>query len=407
MRVPLQIARRYLFGKKKTNAINYITGISVVGIAIGTSALILILSVFNGFESLTKKYLDSFNPDMLILPVSGKYFEISEEQYAGLNSNEEVENFSKVIEEVAHFEYNSRQLIGIIKGVDDRYIDVTRLDEAISSGEVEAFGEDDRYFSLVGAGVYRNLNINLSSKFHTLKLSVPNRSKRGVLDRDFKTRSLDVSGVFTVRSERDNQYVITDYRLVSGLLDLQGQVSSIELKLVKDSDITRVKSQLQNVFPKEQFSILDRLEQDASVLKIMNVEKWSSYLIFSFTLLLIVFNVIGCLWMIVLDKRKDLSVLQSFGATKRAIRQIFLFEGVMISSLGFLIGLVFSGVFYFIHKKIGIITVPEGFDIVSYPMEMIFSDVAIVFLTVLFLGVIASLPAAYRASRVSAYVRME
>ena len=407
MRVPLQIARRYLFGKKKTNAINYITGISVIGIAIGTSALILILSVFNGFESLTKKYLDSFNPDILILPVSGKYFELSEEQEDGLKSIGEVDSYSRVIEEVAHFEYNSRQLIGIIKGVDNNYIDVTSIDEAISSGTVEAFNADDRYFSLVGAGVYRNLNINLSSKFHTLKLSVPNRKKRGVLDRDFKTRSIDVSGVFSVRSERDNQYVITDYRLVSGLLDLQGQVSAVELKLMNDSDVDRVKSKLDEVFPKADYSILDRLEQDASVLKIMNVEKWSSYLIFSFTLLLIVFNVIGCLWMIVLDKRKDLSVLQSFGTTKRAIRQIFLFEGVMISSLGFLIGLMFSGAFYFIHKKIGIITVPEGFDIVSYPMEMIFSDVIVVLVTVLFLGVIASLPAAYRASRVSAYVRME
>ena len=407
MRVALQIAKRYLFGKKNTNAINYITGISVVGIAIGTAALILILSVFNGFETLTKKYLDSFNPDIKITPKSAKYFEPGLEKLKAVESIEGLGMFSQVIEEVAHFEYNSRQLIGIIKGVDEKYLDVTDLNNAITNGVASIQKERDLFQAIIGAGVYRNLNIALNSQFQTLKISVPNRKKKGILDRDFRSRPLDAAGVFSVRSERDNQYVIADYNFISALLDLRDKISAIEVKIQSAVVEEQVIAELETIFDPDEFMIQNRLQQDASVLKIMNVEKWSSYLIFSFTLILIIFNVIGCLWMIVLDKKKDIAVLQSYGATKQMIKNIFLFEGVLISILGFTIGLICSLVFYFFQTTIGIITVPEGFDIVNYPMEMIHSDVLIVFLTVVLLGVLASIPAAFRASGVTAYVRME
>ncbi len=407
MNVSFQIARRYLFGKKSTNAINIITGISALGIAIGTTALILIMSVFNGFEMLTTSNLDHYNPDYKITANEGKFFQVGQESIRKLENLPGVMAVSKVIEEVAHFEYNSKQQIGIMKGVDTQFTEVTDLDNALREGEVLLRSNANQYFAVIGNGIYNSLNISLSSKIESLRISVPNRRKRGAMDRDFKSRGLLVSGVFSIKNEKDYRYIIIDYDLACGLLDLKGQVSAIELKVDSSFSAGAIVKALGEIYPEDTYTIADRLTQEASILKIMNIEKWSSFLIFSFTLILIIFNVIGCLWMIVLEKRKDLSVLQSYGATKKMIKQIFLLEGAMISIVGFLVGLVFSVLFYLLQKNVGIITVPDGFSITNYPMEMHGFDVFIVMLTVLTLGIIASIPAAYRASQVSAYVRME
>lgn len=404
---PLQIARRYLFGKKSTTAINYITGISVLGIAIGTTALILILSVFNGFESLTKSYLDSFNPDLKITLKEGKFFKVTEDDLLAFEKLEGVVSVSRVIEEVAHFEYNSKQRVGVIKGVDDVYLAVNDLEQTIIKGEAGLNKGQNGYMAVVGNGIYHTLNINLNSIINALKISVPNRRKRGAMDRDFKTRSVGVSGVFSIRNERDNQYILSDYGLVSGMLDLKGECSALEVRVDSTYRTKDVVASIAALYPGDRFDIKDRLQQESSLLKIMNIEKWSSYLIFSFTLLLIIFNVIGCLWMIVLDKKKDISVLQSFGATKATVRNIFLVEGALISGLGFGIGLACSVLFYVLQKNIGIITVPDGFSISNYPMEMEIMDVGIIFFTVMLLGIGASIPAALRAKKISAYVRME
>ncbi len=406
MNVSLQIAKRYLFGKKSTNAINLITGIAILGIAVGTAALILILSVFNGFKLLTKNHLDHYNPDLKITPIEGKFFAVDDDALAKLENLSGILGVSRVIEEVAHFEYNSKQQIGIVKGVDDSFIEVTDLNEAINEGQPR-LKSSEAYYAIVGSGVYRTLNINLSSRMESLKISVPNRRKRGPLDKDFKTRPFLTSAVFSIKNEKDNQYIIVDYTMASNLLDLKNQVSALEIKIDPSSDIESLKGQVQQIFPQDTFDTKDRMSQDAALIKIMNIEKWSSYLIFSFTLVLIIFNVIGCLWMIVLDKRKDLSVLQSFGATKKTIKRIFLIEGAMISGIGFFIGLVVSVVFYILQKNIGIITVPDGFSISSYPMEMHASDIFIILITVMTLGICASIPASRRAGRISGYVRME
>jgi len=407
MRVPYQIARRYLFGKKSTNAINIITGISVLGIAIGTASLILILSVFNGFESLTRDFLDKFNPDYKIEATTGKYFEWTPDIEHAIEHADGLVGYSKIIEEVAHFEYNSKQQIGIVKGVDESFLEVTDFHRAIKEGEASFRSERLGPEAVIGNGIYNNLNINLTSKLASLKVSVPNRRRRGTLDRDFKTRSMLVSGVFTIRNEKDNQYVLVDYDLAASLLDLKDQVSAIEINTKDEIDQRAFEAEMAKIFPTDRFKISDRLTQDASALKVMNIEKWSSYLIFSFTLILIIFNVIGCLWMIVLEKKKDLSVLQSFGATKQLVRKIFLYEGGLISLIGFMIGFIFSVVFYILQKTVGIITVPDGYTITNYPMELEAMDVFIIFLTVMFLGLIASLPASKKAASISAYVRME
>ena len=365
------------------------------------------MSVFNGFELLTTSNLDHYNPDYKITLNEGKFFEIDEEAFQKLEDLPGVVAVSKVIEEVAHFEYNSKQQIGIMKGVDTKFNQVTDLENALREGSTIFKNDNNQYYAVIGNGIYNTLNISLTSKIESLRISVPNRKKRGPLDRDFKTRGLLVSGVFSIKNEKDYRYIIIDYDLASGLLDLKNQVSALEVKVDSSYSASKIEQTIASVFPSETYNVADRLEQEASILKIMNIEKWSSYLIFSFTLVLIIFNVIGCLWMIVLEKRKDISVLQSYGATKSMIKKIFLMEGAMISSLGFLMGLMFSGLFYILQKNIGILTVPDGFSITNYPMEMHAFDVFVVMITVLILGVLASVPAALRAAQVSAYVRME
>ncbi|MEL6390706.1 MAG: FtsX-like permease family protein [Bacteroidota bacterium] len=406
MKFALQVARRYLFGKKSTAAINIITGISVAGIAIGSAALILILSVFNGFEGLMMQYLDRFNPDLKLVPVEGKFFTPESTLDSILLDVDGIDETSRVIEEVALFEYNDRQQIGIVKGVDQNYINTTDLADVIDEGSFDIRHGQLPHTAVVGHGIHNNLNISLRNEVLSLKVFLPNRKKRGVLDKDFRSRSLQPKGVFRINNERDNQYVLTDYDLVAGLLALSGQISAVEIDLNESAAEGQIKAELISQLGDE-YQILDRYEQDESFLKIMNIEKWSSYLIFTFTLLLIIFNVIGCLWMIVLDKRKDISVLQSLGATKEMVRQIFVWEGVLISWLGFGLGLFFAIIFYVLQKQVGIITVPDGYSITAYPMELEIVDVGIIFITVATLGLLASLPAAWRAGRITAFVRVE
>ena len=406
MTLPFFIARRYLFSKKSTNAINLITGIAIAGIAIGSAALILILSVFNGFEGLMRSYLDTFNPDIKLLPTSGKFFDVSEEMPEAIKQIEGVEFASVVIEDVVLLEYKDDQQVGVLKGVDESYLRATTLSEAIVEGDIELNSNDRSFKGIIGKGIQNNLDISLKDQFSALKVYVPNRNVRGPFDRDFKSRPVEVTSVFAIQNERDNQYVICDYSLVSGLMDLRGKASAIELKVNDEVSEKRIRAEITALYP-DQFIIQNRYQQDESFLKTMNIEKWTAYLIFGFTMILIIFNLVGSLWMIVLDKKKDLSVLQSYGATKSFIKRIFLSEGLLISLIGFSIGLVFALLFYVLQKTIGIITVPQGYNITSYPIELEVFDVVIIFITVIVLGVLASLPAAIRASKISAYVRIE
>lgn len=399
------IAFRYLFSKKSTNAINLITFVSILGIAIGTTALVLILSVFNGFESLMKNYLDDFNPDLKIESRTGKFFATSSVPLDAIYKIPGIVASSIVLEEVALLEYGTKQQVAIVKGVDQRYLDVNSINEAIKDGNIDLDKKNDTYSAIAGRGIQHNLNISLENIFTPLKIFVPNRNKRGALDRDFKSRSLTVSGVFSIQNERDNQYIITSYDFIAPLLEMEGSASAIEIK-VHSGHADKIKDAIDKLIGKD-FVVQNRYQQDESFLKIMNIEKWSSYFIFAFTLLLITFNVVGCLWMIVLDKKKDLSILQAMGTSKRRIQNIFIIEGCLIGLVGFTAGFFIASILYILQKNVGIITVPEGFSISSYPIEMETLDVVIVFCTVLVLGILAALPASRRAAQISAFVHVE
>ena len=404
MNLSFEIAKRYLFGKKSTNAINIISAISVLGITVGTTALIIILSVFNGFEGLIKSYLNNFNPDIKVTLTEGKHFALEEDQLTQIKSIEGVKHVSKVIEEVALFEYNEQQKAGIIKGVDEEYTKVTRIDSSLRNGKFIADKESINY-AVFGSGMANDLNLNTMDRLTPVTVYVPRRKKKSMLDKDFKLANIYPSGSFSDKNENDYTYVLASHNMVSKLLDRKNLVSALELKI----DIERnkeVKAAISKILG-EGYDIKDRLMQDETHLKIMNIEKWMSVLLVSLTLMLLAFNMIGSIWMIVLDKKKDISILKSMGFTSKGIKNIFLAEGLLISMIGLLIGCGLSLLFYFLQKNFGIIGIPDGFVVDAYPIELRLTDFVLAAMIVLTIGILASFPPAIRASRISNYIRNE
>ena len=399
MQLPLYISRRYLFSKKSTNAINIITGIATLGIAVGTAALILILCVFNGFEDLITNMMGNFNPDVKIIAAKGKSFDLDSAKILVLRNINGVEDVAVSLEEIAFFEYAGTQDFGIIKGVDKNYAEVTNLKSAIQEGRF--LTEDrDQFYAVVGAGIRNKLSVNVENPMEPLSIFTAKREEAGPLEQQFRQQVAMPIGTFSIQQDFDNQYVITSLDLVQRLLSQTNQASALEIKLKNSTDKTAL-SNIRNLF-NEGFIVKDKYQQNESYLKIMNVEKWMSFAIVCLTLILVAFNMIGSLWMIVLDKKKDISILKAMGMNNLQVRNIFLGTGFWLVILGMLSGFLLSIVLYVYHKNIGLVPVPEGFMMDSYPASMRCFDFVTVGITVITIGIIASIPAARKAMSISA-----
>jgi len=408
MNFTFEIAKRYLLGKKSTGAINIITWISVIGITIGTAALILILSVFNGFESLLSGLNNSFNPDMKVLPTEGKYFEVSDDQTIQLQNISGILGISKTVEEVCLFEYKETQKHGRIKGVDKNYNFVTSIDSTIKSGAFRLL-EANRNYGVLGRGLSTNLSINHRDATTPVVVYMPTRSNNSMLGKMGKEfTSIDVypSGVFSVGSEADVLYVISNIKSVSKLLDQKDKISALEVKLSEDHDEDNIRLSIHNILG-DGFTIKNRYDQEETFLKVMNIEKWISFLIVLLTLGIIAFNMVGSLWMMVLEKKQDISILRSMGYETQQIRAIFMMEGILITGVGIVIGTILALILYWLQKDFGLISIPDGFMISAYPIELKWSDFVIVSITVFVIGWLASLLPSFRAGQVSPFVRQE
>ncbi len=408
MHLNIDIAKRYLFGKKSTNAINYITWISVIGIAIGTAALVLILSVFNGFQSFISGMYNSFNPDMKVIPYEGKYFALEEGQLAQIRQIDGVLAVTQTIEEVALFDYKDSQKPGIIKGVDSDYQYVTGIDSTITRGKF-IVSDDKVNYGVVGRVLSVNLSLNPSDNLTPISIYMPMRKKGSLMSKmgkEFKSMDLYPSGVFTVGGDTDAQYILATRSFVNKLLDQDDKISALELKLDSEADDQDVKNKITKIIG-EGYVLKNRYEQDAAFLRIMNIEKWISFLIVTMVLLIIAFNMVGSLWMMVLEKKKDIAILRSMGYDTAKIRGIFMWEGMLISGIGVVIGIVIALTLYVLQKKYGLVGIPDGFMIDAYPIDIKWADFIIIIVTVLSIGALASLLPAVRAGRISASVRQE
>ncbi|MCB9309811.1 MAG: ABC transporter permease [Lewinellaceae bacterium] len=405
MNISSSIAYRYLISKKSTNVINIITWISVVGLAIGTAALILILSVFNGFESLLTGMLSNFNPDIKIIPNKGKYINVDSSLYRGLMAIDGVDDLSMTIEETAFFTYNGSQEVGILKGVDAHFKHVSGIDSSMISGD---YGLDEKKNAAVlGSGMATKLSINQSDIFSPVEVYVISNLNAGPLEKEYDASNLYPTGNFSVGNDIDMQYVLVNKAIADSLLNKSNVVSAYEIKLKQKDNAQKVKKTIQSLISDRDLKVNDRYDQDAEFLKIMNIEKWVSYLIVSLTMFIIAFNMIGSLWMIVLEKKLDIAILKSIGFTKYNIKSIFIRLGLFMAGFGILIGILIALILYYLQITFGLVKVPEGFLIDAYPIELRIIDFIVVVCTVFVIGYIASLIPAIRASKIGTYVRQE
>jgi lipoprotein-releasing system permease protein len=407
MNLPFKIARRYLFAKKSTNAINIISGISVLGLALGTAVLVLVLSVFNGFEKLISGMMSNFNPDVKIIATKGKTFIPDTLKIQQLRTLDGVAYLSETLEETAFFEYAKSQEIGILKGVDENFVKINGIDSTVREGKYQLYdGEHD--YAVLGGGIRNLLGVYENNMMTPLSIYMPKRGEVGVLEQPFKKKFAYPAGTFIIQTEFDNQYILTNLALVRDLLNAEEEVSALEIKLKPNASASQTLTAIQNLMGSD-FTINDRYHQDEAFLKLMNMEKWLSYAILCLTLLLVAFNMVGSLWMMVLEKKKDISILKSMGATDNLIRNVFLNEGLLLCALGLISGFILAVIAYLLHvyTEGGLVPLPPGFATDRYPVALKWSDFIVVAITVSIIGLLASTPAAMRAMNVETSMREE
>jgi lipoprotein-releasing system permease protein len=391
MNLPFYISKRYLFSKKSQNVINIISGISVAGVVTGTMALIVILSVFNGFDDLIKSLYSTFDPEIKIIPVAGKTFSPSGPGFSAVRNHRNVLHFSEVLEENVLLRYGERQYIATMKGVDDEFADVTGIDTMIIDGSF-TLKEADRPFAVIGQGVAYYLGIGLTFinpiNVYSIKRTgnIPVNPEQAI-----SRKFIFPSGIFSIEQEHNIRYIIVPISFARDLLGYQDEVSAVELKLRPGTDIDFFQEEIKKLTGNE-FLVQNRNDQNALFYRIMRSEKWAIFFILTFILIVASFNIIGSLTMLMLDKREDIRTLQNLGASNRLIRNIFLLEGWMISVIGAIIGLIIGSIIAWLQAKFGLIKLSGSgsFIIDAYPVVYKFQDVIKVFITVIFIGFLAA-----------------
>lgn len=388
------VAKRYLFSRKSHNAINVISGISAAGVSIGTAALICVLSVFNGFGTLIQHMFSAFDPDLKISLVEGKTFDANSSRFQQIKKGKSVASYAEVIEETALLSFNDRQMPARIMGVSESFNKVTKIDSIMYDGRFLLFdGAFER--TVIGIGVANKLGMN-AQMITPLQILAPKRTVRINMVRpenSFNPASAYISGVFVVNQpEYDDEYVLTSLNLARELFEYdQNTVSSLELKIKPGVSVQKTKSEIRQILG-DNFKVLDKYEQQEDFFKITKMEKWITYLILCFILLIATFNIIGSLSMLILEKKDDIQILRSLGADEKLIKRIFLFEGWMISLLGASLGIALGIVVILIQQHFGILKLGgDNYVVDAYPVVLLFSDVLISFVSVLIMGFLAAL----------------
>lgn len=400
MNITLLLAWRYLFARKSINAINLITGIAVGGLVIGTAALILVLSVFNGFEDLITGLYSKFNPDLKVTPLTGKTMMVDSALLQRLEQLPGVAAVAQSLEEVAFFEYDGKQDFGILKGVDANFNRVTHIDSTVQEGRYQ-LTEQGFPLAVLGLGMRNKLAVNVASPLTPLVVYLPKRRQTAGLEQQFRRGIAYPAGTFVIQQEIDQQYVLAPLEFARQLLGLPTAISALEIRLAPAADPNQVAQMVQELVGPE-LVVKTRYAQEETFLKLMQLEKWMSFAIVSLMLLLVAFNLIGALWMVVLEKKPDIVILKALGATDEQVRNVFLLEGILLSGLAVIIGAGLALAIYFAHKFFNIVAIPGDFIIESYPVGLRVGDFLIVALTVIAIGGLASWPPALRAQKVPA-----
>lgn len=391
MNFPFYIARRYLFSKKSHNAINVISAISVCGVALATLALVCTLSVFNGFQDLVTTFFTAFDSQLKITAVRGKVFDGQDKRVLQLKKMPDVEVYSESLEDNVMVQYQGRQAMAVVKGVEDNFDQLTPIDSILfGRGDLLLHDEVVDYaipgiqlLSTLGSGIRFLDPLEIYAPRHGAKVNMANPSTA------FVTGNLFSSGlVFAVNQEKyDASYILTSIDFARRLFQYTTEVSAINLKLKAGADTDAVKKHIQDLLG-DDFLVQDRYEQQADTYRIMEIEKLISYLFLTFILMIACFNVIGSLSMLIIDKRDDVVTLRNLGASDRQIVRIFLFEGRMISFFGAFAGVVLGLLLCWLQQEYGLIALGSSgsFVVDAYPVSVHASDVLLIFITVLLVG---------------------
>ncbi len=396
MHLPLFIARRYLFAKKSHNVINIISAISAVGMAIGTAALIIILSIYNGFDELVKSTLSNVEPDILITPAKGKVFIPNGETFDRIRQNPLIDEYDLILQENVFVDYDGHQGIAKVKGVDSAFEAESPLAEHITNGEF-SLHKGQLPQMVVGAGLAYKMGMN-PAFLASAELYFPIRDRNFSLANpaaSIETVRMRPSGIFSVNQQIDDDLMIVPIEEMRKLLGYEEEVSGVEIRLAEGSTAKDIRSAIKHI-QKElgpEFKVLDRFRQNPSLYKMMRYEKAAIYLILIFVIIIIALNIFGSITMLIIEKKDDIETYRSLGATDQMLRRTFTLEGWLISLLGLAAGLVIGIGFSLAQQNFGFIKMPGSFLVNAYPVILQWQDVLATIAGVALIGyIIALLP---------------
>lgn len=395
MNFPFFIARRYLFSKKSTHAINIISAISVIGVSVATMALVIVLSVFNGFHDLIASLFTSFDPQLEIVPLKGKTAPADDPILTRIRRLPQVDVATECVEDHALAIYHGKQAMVVVKGVDDNFPELSHITDILyGDGSFELHAANLQYGTL-GIRLAQTLGVGASWDGY-MKIYAP--LKEGQLDMGnpaggFVVDSLISPGVvFSVKQAKyDQNYILTSIAFARNLFGQQGMLSALEVRLKAGSDLESVKRQMQRI-GEGKYQVLDRFEQQEDTFKIMKIEKLMAYIFLTFILVVACFNIIGSLSMLIIDKKNDVVTLRDLGASDQQITRIFLFEGRMISVIGAILGILVGLLLCGLQQRFGFVSLGQtagSFIVDAYPVSVHYTDVFLIFLTVIAVGWLA------------------
>jgi lipoprotein-releasing system permease protein len=420
MKTALNISRRYLFSPKSTHAINIISIIAMTGIAVGCAAFIIILSTFNGFEDLISKLYSCLNPEVKITAKQGKIIKPDSIWIQNLKSVDGVEAVSFTLEEIAVFEYDKAHAIGTIKGVDESFLKIAdKVDTIMKEGKFRVL-DNETPLAVMGSSIAGRLGVSFDSRLgsagNAMSVYMAKRKTQSsgislLNGEPFKHRLIVPEGYFSTIQDFGN-YVYTDLIFVQELLGYtNGEVGAAEIKIKQGYTINTVRDNIRNKLGKD-YNVLNRFEQDESFYKVTKMERWVGYAILTFAFIIVAFNIIGALSMLVMDKRRDIAILKSMGATDKLIRNIFLYIGVWFAIIGTAVGFLIGTGLILLQQTVGLIRLDNtengsGFLVKYYPVSLRWTDFILIFITITLITILASWFPAVKASKMEQLVREE
>ena len=400
MNLPSFIAKRYLLAKKSHNLINIVTWISIVSICVATFAMIFVLSVFNGFNTVISDMIHQFSPDLNISTVKGKTININDFPFDKIQEINGVDYVFPTITEDVLFKNSNKQQIGQVKGVPDDYNKISRIKGTILGDTTFIVQNDKTKFAIPGAGMAYFLGINVYQPFSTIQVFAPKRGNASSfnIENSFNSGTLMVTDVFSTQQEIDERLVLAPFSWLSNLTEYDGMCTDVEvfinderLKTKGKRQLNKIKEDIKDILG-EDYKVYDQYEQQETLYKMMKSEKLAVYLILTFILIMATFNMIGALSMLITDKRKDITILKAIGADTNLVKKIFFNEGLLVSVVGGLLGLALGIVAVLSQQYFGIIRLGNGgnYIIDAYPVALELADVALVFFTITTIGSLAS-----------------